>query len=1062
MSRWRRSVVWSAIGHRRGQAAVLVLLSTLLTASAALGPLYARALEHGLLLDALSRASVVATGVVIEQKGDRTSLPDPSVADRALTDDVRQVLAPGTVITSGQVEYAMSRAAGGAVVVATGYAPARGCVGLVITAGRCVQGAEEVMVSTAQAAFEGRRVGDSIAVTAVSDGVAAPSTGGTRLKLVGTFDQQPDEDYWFGVPLVGRAGTVSGGGLALKPLVDPPVLAPAFFDRQPFNATVTTTHALRRDAVGVDALPGILDSLRSSEERTQVEIDDPRVTSSLDEIGATVVAGQRQAALLVPLLLGQLALLAVVVLGLAMSAAVEQRRPEIALSRLRGAGVGGARRALLAELATFVVLGVPLGLLTAVPLTVVVSRIWLPAGVPVDVPWTVYAAAGVALLGGLGALLLTSAAALREPIPSLLRRIPPRQRGLAVGLLDAVVITVALAGVVTITTGNASGPLAMATPALLALGAGLLVALLVVPLTAWLGRRALGRGRVTAGLTAVHLARRPAVRRVVAIVTVASALLVFATDAFLAADRNREARATLEAGSAVVLRTDSTNPAGLRQLVSQADPSSSFAAPVALVQRPDASARSTMAVVPAAMSVLAAATTTPVDWASLAAPVPPRINLLGRWLTLVVDQVSVPTIVQARFEPDVDGNYPVGEPPVPGARPDDVPLKLGLLDGAGLPTTIALGRMSLHPKGPQTLSADIFCLRACSLASFVVDRDLGEDRLIAGSLRIRDVRVDGQVVAGLGSANWTGLGTPVPPREATAQTGDFGTARAAGSSAVAITFASASGTVALENRQPPLPAIIVPPPGQHDDASGASSTGAAGAIGAIGGFLGTDVPAKQVGTVPVAPGDHTNVAIVDYDALAGTATQLYTRGSLEVWVSDPSRVESVRTALASGGVTVVSQSSRAEILAGFDASASAWSLRLAILIGIVALVLSALVLTLVTVTSWRTRSSDYAALRLAGVRLETVRRVGVLEQVGVIGLAVAVGAVCGYVGSRLALGLIPLFTVPSATFTPDLRPAVGPMVVTAVVTGAWLCIVAALLGRWLVSRADVERVRSQA
>jgi hypothetical protein len=85
------------------------------------------------------------------------------------------------------------------------------------------------------------------------------------------------------------------------------------------------------------------------------------VQSDLPAISATVERGRRQARVTVPLLTIPLGLLALSVLGLALGAAVEQRRPEVAVARLRGAGRAGAGRLVLAELLPVVLAGVPLG-----------------------------------------------------------------------------------------------------------------------------------------------------------------------------------------------------------------------------------------------------------------------------------------------------------------------------------------------------------------------------------------------------------------------------------------------------------------------------------------------------------------------------------------------------------------------------------------------------------------------------------------------------------------------------------------------------------------------------
>ena len=75
----------------------------------------------------------------------------------------------------------------------------------------------------------------------------------------------------------------------------------------------------------------------------------------------------------------------------------------------------------------------------------------------------------VAAALSLAAVLLATRTATREPIVALLRRVPVRRHGWALGVADAIVVAVAAAGVLALVSGNLSGPLALATPALLAL-----------------------------------------------------------------------------------------------------------------------------------------------------------------------------------------------------------------------------------------------------------------------------------------------------------------------------------------------------------------------------------------------------------------------------------------------------------------------------------------------------------------------------------------------------------------------------------------------------------------
>ena len=100
-------------------------------------------------------------------------------------------------------------------------------------------------------------------------------------------------------------------------------------------------------------------------------------------------------------------------------------------------------------------------------------------------------------------------------------------------------ILAAATTVLAFVTGSLDGPLALAGPALVALLAGLLLAHVVAPAGSILGRRLLRRGRLVSGVTLLETGRRRETRAVIAVITVASALAVFAFDAVAVGARNR-------------------------------------------------------------------------------------------------------------------------------------------------------------------------------------------------------------------------------------------------------------------------------------------------------------------------------------------------------------------------------------------------------------------------------------------------------------------------------------------------------------------------------------------
>ena len=150
----------------------------------------------------------------------------------------------------------------------------------------------------------------------------------------------------------------------------------------------------------------------------------------------------------------QLAVLGIVVLAFVCAAATEQRRPEIALARLRGHGTVGAATMLLRELGLLVVIGAVLGTGLGWLAAEVATRLWLEPGVHPEWSSAVALAVLASVVAGLLAILAAATPTLRQPLTSLLRRVPPRASALQVGLVEGAVVAAAAAGVVTLLSGN--------------------------------------------------------------------------------------------------------------------------------------------------------------------------------------------------------------------------------------------------------------------------------------------------------------------------------------------------------------------------------------------------------------------------------------------------------------------------------------------------------------------------------------------------------------------------------------------------------------------------------
>jgi hypothetical protein len=83
-------LAWRALRHRRGQALVLGLLSGIVVAACASGPLYERAVEQASLRTALDHAQVSVRGLTV----DAASQPDTAVYRHEMRDGARLFLVP--------------------------------------------------------------------------------------------------------------------------------------------------------------------------------------------------------------------------------------------------------------------------------------------------------------------------------------------------------------------------------------------------------------------------------------------------------------------------------------------------------------------------------------------------------------------------------------------------------------------------------------------------------------------------------------------------------------------------------------------------------------------------------------------------------------------------------------------------------------------------------------------------------------------------------------------------------------------------------------------------------
>jgi putative ABC transport system permease protein len=1035
--------MWAAIRYRRAQAAVLVLLSALIATCAVFAPLYQRALEQALLRTSISSASIADTALVV-RGGRGTASPNFASAELAGNVPASVRVLYGEPI--GQMSDAISIVPKAGLKNSPGDLVARDqvCEHLKITTGACPKAVGEVLVSAKDMAAWKWPLGRTFetSVPSLGQGVKPPAT----LTVVGAYEVVPDQTYWLRTQLDGKSGSLVDVGLEQVPAIDDFVTPEATFTKDWSVAQATLTLPLRRDLFTLGNLQQISDVLAAKGARSAGQgIDGALVETQLPSIIDGIRVGQHQLRVIVPLLMAQLGLLAAAILLLVAQAAVEQRRPEVALARLRGRSREGAGRIVMGELAVTVALGLPLGFLLALLLTTLVRWFLLPEGVPFEVPWYSVAALAASAVVCAVAIWLAARPVQQLTVSALLRRVS-RERARAFGIVDILAVALAGFGLIGLATGSLEGPLALVTPTLIALAAGLVASRLAVPVAGASGRANLRRGRIGPALTAFGLERRPTLRKVVTVVSVAVALTVFAANALVVGDRNWAARAEVQTGAPAVIDTDSRNPASLLATVRAIDPTGALASPVAIVRRTDQKSTATMAVVTKDFEETSFAPPgEPYRLGALAPPDIAPVHLDGTRVTGRVAWDLTTPEDQTTQRPTGQSGAPLPPGVGPGSE-EPSELRISVTTPQGQRLTRVIGQIPLQGKGSAELNALLLCPDGCRLDGLEFRKTDQQATEVSGKLSITGLGIDGKTLDLAAPNQWNPFVAPATSsRDALKQvpaTGDT----------LALELVSTGFALELSHADVPavVPGLLAGPVPPGGTAQGFDAVG-------INGAPLTAAVQQTVDTLPVLG---SQGVLVDYETLARLGGRLPDSGTLSVWVADPNRADAVAQSLTAQGVGILARHSVTAAKDRLDESASAWGLRLAAFTGAMGVLLAALVVLVMTVTGWRVVARDLAALHMSGVPLKELRRSLVREQVVLVLVGTVVGVVCGAVSSFIAMPLIPLFDsaadpVPALELAPDTVAIVGAAVVAGAVLVAvgWLAAVGA--GR----RITLRRIR---
>lgn len=1029
------------VRNRPFEAISLILLSAMLTAFVAFAPLYSRAMQGEATVQQLDRAPSLVTNLALTSTatGDSSGFtstepvsPPLGVEDLEglVPDRIRQFYGTPVVgqMANATVESGSPKSTG------TAISQPEQCRLVTITDGACPAAPGEILVSDADRENFDIRIGDRIRVTGEQaykvgrDGTSRAVVTAVRLTVVGSYDAGDwleRDDRWADNRLGGLSGTADPGPPG-STFHDAWITHEGTFSGNTSAALPAQTSyvglALEKDVVGPDEVAVLAHEI----EQLRAEVDerpgpDISVASSIGDIAADLEAQAAQARVTVPLLMAQLALLALVVLWLAVRAAAEERRPEIALVRLRGGGSTGVRRFVVTELLPLVLAGVPPGAVLAL-LGCALSQWWLLSG-DVTAPGL---DRGFLLAVGLATLLLSAAVVVvahrigREPVAQLFRRVPLRRPSWRVGVLAAVTVAAATSALVAIIAGGATGSVALAVPVLLAVVVGILLAHLTGPASALFGRRLLRRGRLVGAIALLDAARNGTAARTVAMVTVAAAAAAFSANAFAMAEHNWTTAAAQEAGAAVVVSAEGGTVAQLRAAAADADLSGDHVTPVTRIVSPGTDAPQVLAAIPQSFAKVAlypGGQPSPDVWTSLGMDDTEPLHITGR---------------RARIRVTVDGleaHQPNG---------DATPLDLSLLVQKESGSAVVPIAQTLAVDTTSRVAFAVPCAAGCTVTGIRLRTVPGSG--ISGRLALDRLRVDGKAISLDPKGGWRQTQTP-----------DLTVGSTAADDGVRFEIRSSGAAIAdLSLTWLPTSVPVVATEFLAEDSGDVIDT--------VPGLDGLSVPAEVAGTIAHVPASSDRTLVANLEVLERIAPG-HPDATMQMWLDSPSLLTTVEQSLTDHGFEVRDVRRQSVVDRDLRDTTAAWSLRLALVVGALGLLLASLVLIVVAAAGWRAGTRDLATLRLSGMSARGVRRLSVTAQLPAVVVGVAAGTVTGVVGARIALPIVPFFATDPEVSLLDLSTAWWAVVPAAVATLLFLAGTGALIGVNLSRGAGVDRVR---
>ena len=1022
MTGW--TVMLRGIGFRAGRSLLVLLIAAIASAAAVATAGYLRASEQSVLTDGLRNAPAYQTNIVLDATGSGTEVPGIDDARLVISQSLgrlpllRQTF--GTPIAAVDTDTAMQ---GPDPKVENGLAYLAyrqdACAHLTIV-GACPSANGQVIFSQRSAAQFHVKIGSKVLVAFGKDVTSGTKTPGANstVTVVGLYTPHNlNEAYW-------------GGNLYFPGGQDPAlstsnrmdsVFAYSEDDVRASSAATVDMHLeipLRQKAVTLDQVA----ALRSDLQKLTVAGSEAslNVTTGTTLVLNQVATSQHSLRTTLPVVAVPLVLLSLFVLFLVVTALTDERSPEIALAKLRGYAAGRAARFGVAEMMGLIVLAAPVGIVAGLLLTEIAARVLLASGTNVEIRWPAIAAGlGVTVAGCLAAWLATRTT-LRQSVLALMRRVPARtgwRGGLGVGLAVAFVAASLVAAFL-----NRKSPIAWLAAPSIAVIAGLLAARVLALVSSQRLRSSKRRGRIVGILAGAWLSRQPGRNRVVAVLTVAVALLVFGAVGWDVGSAARSDSAKDTLGANQVYYVAAPYPTALMAAVHAADPTGNSMAVVRQHQFFQNSYVDLIGVDTSALSKVAvwrdepAATIAKISTA-LRPKSAPELTVRGT-LTVTAD---VKTGGGAKFQLGALVSA-LGQPPV----------------------SMPLGTLT---KGSSTYSAALGgCSGGCRFLGFTLGRisssghaDVSLDitSLVATGAAVHDFSNAAQWQHPTNAADSAQLTlTPGPALGIDLSTSDISDA-----------------VISYQDSPTQLP-VVVAGGSKADDRNATSFTFPE---------LGTDpAPMAVVDRAERIPRVGTDAIMFDLPTAVAMAERTGTLAdsstlTYEVWTTGHTPADFTKK-LAGAGILILSSSTIDGDLGQLSRGAPTLSLWFYLFAGGLALLLAVGVVLLGAFVGADARIYEYASLKVAGVRPKVLRGALFREYRSVLGLALVVGLAAGLAGAVLMLPSIQLVAVGGAVGN---VPYGSRMLALYTALGATIVAMTAvvLLAMRVLHRATPERLR---